>query len=97
MLGRISRTMIRMLRVPSVRDAITKSRSDQTIVWARVTRAIVGMVRSDRATVAQNVWAVGEDLPGGARNAISVSRSTRPGMASRMLSTAAIAPSSDRR
>ena len=34
-LGRISRNMIRLLRAPSVRDAITKSRSDHTIVWAR--------------------------------------------------------------
>ena len=42
--------MIRLLRAPSVREAITKSRSAHTIVWARVMRASAGMARIDRAT-----------------------------------------------
>ena len=92
-LGRISRRMIRMLRAPSVRDAITKSRSPHTIVWARGDPGD-GRDGDDRQGDASPRTSArsGDDAPGGARKATSASSRTRPGMASMMLSTAPIVP-----
>jgi hypothetical protein len=55
MLGSTSRTMILRLRVPSVRDASTKSRSAHTMVCALATRAMVGTARIESANVAHTV------------------------------------------
>ena len=93
-LGRISRRMIRMLRAPSVRDAMHEVAVGP---HHRLGPGDPGDGRDgeDRqGDVTQIVCSVGDDAPGGAKKATSARARTRPGMASMMLSTEHDAPSS---
>ena len=55
---------------------------------------MVGTLSTASEIVAHTVCDVGDDSPGGARNATTVSSSTSPGIARMMLSTATIVASS---
>ena len=81
-LGRISRAMIRLLRAPRARDAVTNSRWENDNVAARVIRASAGMARIVKTRV--TVPSVAFWVPGSDRKVTRARASTRAGKANMM-------------